>query len=226
MKLLLAEDEQSLSRAVTTILERSGYKVDAVYDGEEALEHLEKGNYDAVILDIMMPKADGITVLQTTRAKGNLVPILLLTAKSEADDKVDGLDAGANDYLTKPFNSKELLARIRAMTRTQSSREHSKLQVGNVMLNRATLALSTSTGEFRLANKEFRMLEMMMSNPQSVISAERFLEKVWGQDADEEVQIVWMYISYLRKKLDALHADVRITEIENEGYYLEQKTDE
>lgn len=180
MRLLLAEDEAALSKALKAILERSHYSVDAVYDGQTALEYLESDNYDGVILDIMMPKADGITVLREIRNKGNRIPVLLLTAKSEVDDKVLGLDAGANDYLTKPFHSRELLARIRAMTRTQTAQTSSKLQMGNVTLDRATYELSTPSGSYRLANKEFQMMEMLISNPKNMLSTERLMEKIWG----------------------------------------------
>lgn len=223
MRLLLAEDERALSKALTTILERNNYSVDAVYDGEEALEYLEVGDYDGVILDIMMPKVDGITVLKNIRQRGNLIPVLLLTAKSEVDDKVVGLDAGANDYLTKPFNSRELLARIRAMTRTQIAQGNSQLKVGNVTLDRATHELSSPSGSYRLANKEFQMMEMLISNPKNIISAERFMEKIWGYDSEAELNVVWVYISYLRKKLAALHANIQITALRNVGYTLEVK---
>jgi len=223
MRLLLAEDEKALSKALTTILERNNYSVDAAYDGKEALEYLEADNYDGVILDIMMPKIDGITVLQEIRKKGNLIPVLLLTAKSEVDDKVIGLDAGANDYLTKPFNSRELLARIRAMTRTQTVQRNSQLKVGNITLDRATYELSAASGSYRLANKEFQMMEMLMSNPKNVISTERFMEKIWGYDSEAEINVVWVYISYLRKKLAALHADIQIKALRNIGYTLEEK---
>ena len=224
MRLLLAEDEKALSKALTAILERNNYSVDAVYDGQSALEYLETDNYDGVILDIMMPKVDGLTVLRKVREKGNLIPILLLTAKSEVDDKVEGLDAGANDYLTKPFHSKELLARIRAITRTQAAQTTSKLTFGNVTLDQATFELSTAKGSFRLANKEFQMLELMMSNPHQLISSERFLEKIWGYDSDTEINVVWVYISCLRKKLTALHADIQIKATRNAGYSLEELT--
>lgn len=223
MRLLLAEDEKALSKALTTILERNNYSVDAAYDGKEALEYLEADNYDGVILDIMMPRIDGITVLQEIRKKGNLIPVLLLTAKSEVDDKVIGLDAGANDYLTKPFNSRELLARIRAMTRTQTVQRNSQLKVGNITLDRATYELSAASGSYRLANKEFQMMEMLMSNPKNVISTERFMEKIWGYDSEAEINVVWVYISYLRKKLAALHADIQIKALRNIGYTLEEK---
>lgn len=222
MRLLLAEDEQALSKALTVILERNNYSVDVAYDGQEVLEYLQTDNYDGVILDIMMPKVDGITVLKEIRKKGNLIPVLLLTAKSEVDDKVLGLDAGANDYLTKPFNSRELLARIRAVTRTQTAQVNSQLKIGNVTLDRATYELSTASGSYRLANKEFQMMEMLMSNPKSLISSERFMEKIWGYDSEAEINVVWVYISYLRKKLAALHANIQIKAMRNAGYTLEE----
>lgn len=221
MRLLLAEDEKALSKALVTILERNNYSVDAVYDGQAALEYLETDNYDGVILDIMMPKADGITVLKKIRERGNLIPVLLLTAKSEVHDKVAGLDAGANDYLPKPFHSKELLARIRAMTRTYTAQTDSRLKIGNVILDTATFELSTASGSFRLANKEFQMMELMMSNPNQLISSERFLERIWGYDCEAEINVVWVYISYLRKKLAALHANIQIKAVRNAGYSLE-----
>lgn len=222
MRLLLAEDEKALSKALATILERNKYSVDAAYDGQEALEYLDAGNYDGVILDIMMPKVDGITVLREIRKKGNLIPVLLLTAKSEVDDKVLGLDSGANDYLTKPFNARELLARIRAMTRTQTAQADSRLKIGNVTLDRATYELSTPSGSYRLANKEFQMMEMLMANPKNLISSERFMEKIWGYDSEAEINVVWVYISYLRKKLSALHANIQIKAMRNAGYTLEE----
>lgn len=223
MKLLLAEDERSLSKALTAILEHNGYTVDAVYDGVEALEYLEMGEYDGLILDIMMPRMDGMTALQKIREQGNQIPILMLTAKSEVDDKVAGLDNGANDYLTKPFASKELLARIRAMTRTQTVAVTSVLQFGNISLDQATKELSSSSGEFHLANKEFQVMELLMSNPKNVIPTERIMERVWGYDSNAELNVVWAYISYLRKKLTALHADIQIKATRNTGYSLEVK---
>ena len=223
MKLLLAEDEQSLSKALTAILEHNGYTVDAVYDGIEALEYLEMGEYDGVILDIMMPRMDGMTALQKIREKGNQVPILMLTAKSEVDDKVAGLDNGANDYLTKPFASKELLARIRAMTRTQTAAITSTLQFGNISLDQATKELSSPSGNFHLANKEFQVMELLISNPKNVIPTERIMERVWGYDSNAELNVVWAYISYLRKKLTALNADIQIKATRNTGYSLEVK---
>lgn len=222
MRLLLAEDERSLSRAVKFLLEKNNYSVDAVYNGADALDCLESGNYDGAVLDIMMPKMDGITVLKKVREKGSLIPILMLTAKSEIDDKVLGLDSGANDYLTKPFNTKELLARIRAMTRVQTVQTDSRLQFGNITLDRATFEMSSPAGNFRLANKEFQMMEILLSNPHHLISTERFMEKVWGYDTEVEINVVWVYISYLRKKLAALHADIQIKSTRNVGFSLEE----
>jgi two-component system response regulator ArlR len=222
MRLLLAEDEKSLSHALVKILEHGNYSVDAVYDGQEALDYLEVGNYDGVILDIMMPKVDGLTVLKRLREKGNLVPVLLLTAKSEIEDKVTGLDLGANDYLTKPFAPAELLARIRAMTRTRLAQADSDLHFGNITLNTSTYELIGPGGNFKLTNKEFQMMEIMLANPSQRIPSDLFLEKIWGYDSDTELQVVWVYISYLRKKLTALHADIAIRAARNAGYYLEE----
>ena len=222
MRILLAEDERSLSRAVAALLEKNNYAVDAVYDGEDALTYLQAGNYDGAILDIMMPKLDGLAVLRQLRQRGDSIPVLLLTAKSEVEDKVIGLDMGANDYLTKPFSTAELMARIRAMTRTQTAHPDSQLQMGNVVLNRASFELSTPSGSYRLANKEFQMMEMLMSNPKCLISSERFMEKIWGYDSEAEINVVWVYISYLRKKLAALHATIHIKASRNAGYSLEE----
>lgn len=222
MRLLLAEDERALSKALATILERSNYSVDTVYDGEAALEYLAADNYDGVILDIMMPKKDGITALKELRSRGSKIPVLILTAKSEVDDKVLGLDSGANDYLTKPFHSRELLARIRAMTRAQSSQTSSVLQMGNITMDQRTYELSSPTGSFRLANREFQILELLMQNPGNLISAERLMEKIWGYDSETEISVVWVYISYLRKKLSALGANIQIRATRNVGYCLEE----
>ncbi len=223
MRLLLAEDETSLSKAIVTILRRSNYTVDVACDGVEALEFLEMNSYDGVILDVMMPRMDGISVLQEIRKAGNQVPVILLTAKAEVDDKVLGLDSGANDYLTKPFASKELLARIRAMTRSAASavQPDTKLRFGNLSLDCATFELSSPFGTFVLANKEFQMLEFLMRNPRQIISAEQFMDKIWGFEANAESNVVWTYISYLRKKLTALKADVEIRARRGAGYSIE-----
>lgn len=220
MRILIAEDEQPLARALVKIFEKNNYSADAVYNGKDALDYLETGTYDVAILDIMMPEQDGIAVLKALRTAGNRIPVLLLTAKAEVDDKVSGLDSGANYYLTKPFDTKELLASIRAITRSNLSAD-SKLNFGNITLDRATFTLASPFGSFRLANKEFQMLELFMTNPNHLISAERFMEKIWGYESDAEINVVWVYISYLRKKLNALQADVQIKASRNAGYSLE-----
>lgn len=224
MRILLAEDERALSKAVIKIFEKNNYSADAVYNGEDALAYLETGNYDVAVLDIMMPKLDGISVLKQVRAKGNQIPILMLTAKSEIEDRVLGLDSGANDYLPKPFDTRELLARLRAITRSKAETD-GKLTVGNITIDRATYELSSPSGSVRLANKEYQMMEYFLSNPHCLISADRFLEKIWGYDSEAEINTVWVYISNLRKKLNALGANVQIKAARNAGYSLEDCDD-
>ena len=221
MRILLAEDEVALARALSRILERNNYSTDVVYNGLDALIYLEGYDYDLVILDVMMPGLDGISVLQRIRQQRNPVPVIMLTAKSEIDDKVLALDNGANDYMTKPFDSKELLARIRVLTRGSLPLD-TKLRFGNITLNRSTFELSSPSGSFRLANKEFQMMEILMSNPSNLVSSEQFMKKIWGYGTDTEINVVWVYISYLRKKLAALEADIQIKSSRNAGYSLEK----
>lgn len=223
MRLLLAEDEEELSEALTAVLRRNNYSVDAVYNGQDALDYAEGQEYDGIILDIMMPKKSGLEVLRTLRAHKNQVPVLLLTAKTQVDDRVEGLDSGADDYLGKPFAMKELLARVRAMTRRQSTLTDNVLTLGNVTLNRSTFELSVGEEKVRLANKDFQMMEMLIVNPGQIISTDRFMEKVWGYDSDTEIGVVWVYVSNLRKKLAALGADIEIKAVRNQGYSLEKK---
>ncbi len=221
MRLLLCEDEKELSNALVKILKHYNYEVDAVYNGEEALDYLQSDNYDAVILDVMMPVLDGLNVLKIIRSEGNSIPVIMLTAKSQIDDKVTGLDLGANDYLTKPFDTKELLARIRAITRSTSVSSSSIITVGNIYLNRKTFELYSNINSFKLASKEFQMMEMLMINNGHIIPTERFMEKIWGQDSESEINVVWVYISYLRKKLTLLESTVKIKATRNTGYSLE-----
>ena len=221
MRILICEDEIDLADGLCAILKGNKYSVDVVYDGEEALTYLEAENYDAVVLDIMMPKVDGITVLKTIRENGNSIPVIMLTAKSELDDKIVGLDSGADDYLTKPFEVKELLARLRAITRRKENITDNVLTFGNITLNRTTFELSSEKGNYKLTNKEFQMLEMLMSTPSNIISADTFMDKIWGYDTDSDISVVWVYISYLRKKLAKLDADVEIKVTRNVGYSLE-----
>ena len=221
MRLLFAEDEKSLSRAVSAILKKNNYSVDAVYNGADALDYLATENYDGVILDVMMPKVDGFSVLKRMREAGNKTPVLMLTARSEIDDKVFGLDSGANDYLTKPFDTKELLARIRVMTRQSEVQTDSKLCVGNLTLDSATYDLIGPDGRYKLAGKEFQMLEMLMRNPKRLISTDAFMDRIWGYESEAELNVVWVYVSYLRKKLEAVGANVKIKAQRGVGYYLE-----
>ena len=180
MRILLVEDDRSLSRAVSTILQKNNYSVDCVENGQMALDYLEKDIYDAVIMDIMMPVMDGITALKNLRKRGSNIPVLMLTAKTEIDDKVEGLDNGANDYLTKPFDTRELLARIRVLTRSEKQQDN-VITLGNISLNTTTCELSSPSGSFLLTNKEYQMMLMFMNNKTQVISAEHFMEKIWGQ---------------------------------------------
>lgn len=222
MRILIAEDDRSLSRAVSAILEKNHYSADTVSNGTDALFYLESSLYDAAILDIMMPGADGITVLKTIRSHGNNTPVLLLTAKAEIEDKVTGLDSGANDYLTKPFDMRELLARLRSITRIPGVQNDSVLRLGNVALDDTTFTLSAPGGSYKLANKEFQMMKMFLSSPDNVISADAFMEKIWSVDSGAEQNTVWTYVSYLRRKLEALRADVGIFTRRNAGYVLEK----
>ena len=220
MRLLLAEDERTLSDALVTILSHSNYSVDAVYNGQDALDYLTAGNYDCAVMDVMMPKMDGISVLRKIRAQGITIPVLLLTAKSEIDDRVEGLDSGADDYMTKPFSTKELLARVRAMTRRQPELTDNLLKFGNIVLSRGDYSLTGPKGEVRLANKEFQMLEMMMMNPNQAISTERFLEKIWGYESESEINVVWVNISGLRKKIASVGGNAAIKAARGIGYLL------
>lgn len=221
MRLLLAEDEKSLSRALCAILAKNNYSVEAVYDGQDALDYLLSGEYDCAVLDVMMPKMDGFTVLRKIREKGITIPVMMLTARSEIDDKVEGLDLGANDYLTKPFESRELLARLRAITRSVATAADNSLRFGNIVLDRKSFELSGPSGSVRLAAKEYQMMEYLMGNPGALISTDRFMEKVWGLDSDADINVVWTNLSYLRKKLTSVGSDVKIKAARNAGYFLE-----
>lgn len=222
MKLLYAEDEISMSEAVVDILTYHNYTVDAVYDGQEALDYAEVENYDGIILDIMMPKVDGLEVLHRLRQKGCRTPVLLLTAKSEIEDRIKGLDSGADDYLPKPFAMGEFLARVRAMLRRKEEYTPDIISIGNISLNRQSYELSGNGESFVLPKLEFQMMELLMLNKGTYLSTEDILIKVWGYDTDAEIGIVWVYISYLRKKLSALNSNVEIKAKRNIGYTLEE----
>lgn len=220
MKVLFAEDERALSHALTTILERNLYEVEAVYDGATALDCLLGNEYDVAVLDIMMPGMNGIEALKFARAQGVRVPVIMLTAKGTVEDKVEGLDAGANDYLVKPFSAKELMARLRALTRPINAFDATPLSVGNASLNRTTCTLSGPQGEAHLPNREYQLMELSMEHPGEIISMARLLDCVWGSDAPDDANAAWVYISYLRKKLGQVGVNVRIKTSRNQGYSL------
>lgn len=221
MKLLYAEDEISMSEAVVDILTYHKYIVDAVYDGEQAVAFAGAEEYDGIILDIMMPKMDGLEVLKYLRSQGNSTPILLLTAKAEINDRIEGLDSGADDYLPKPFAMGELLARIRAMLRRKENFTPDILHCGNISLNMQTCELCGEKQRFTLPKLEYQLMELLMRNQKIYLSTETLLTKVWGYDTETDIGTVWVYISYLRKKLSALDANVTITAKRNIGYTLE-----
>lgn len=221
MRILIAEDDSSLRRALVSILQKNHYTAEAVDNGGDALNYLLSDLYDAVILDIMMPVMDGVSVLTQARKAHNATPILLLTAKAEINDKITGLDAGANDYLTKPFDMRELLARLRVLTRKSDIQQTNILAFGNTTLNTETFDLSAPGGSYKLANKEYQTMLLFMRNPKAVISSSRVLENIWDPDSKAEDNTVWTYISYLRRKLEAIKADVEIRTIRGAGYTLE-----
>lgn len=221
MKLLYAEDEKSMAEAVTDILKYHNYVVDTVYNGRDAYDYACAETYDGIILDIMMPGLGGIEVLERLRRAGNKTPVLLLTAKAEVEDRIAGLDAGADDYLPKPFNMKELLARIRAMLRRRETFTPDTLTVGSISLNMQNYELSGSGQSFTLTKLEYQVMELLMLNTGIYLSTEDILTKVWGYDTETEIGVVWVYISYLRKRLSALNANVEIRAKRNIGYTLE-----
>ena len=216
-RILLAEDEKDLSRAVTTIMTHNGYEVTAVYDGEAAVEAARSGIYDVMVLDIMMPRKDGLTALKEIRETGNMTPALFLTAKSEVDDRITGLDAGADDYLTKPFAMKELLARIRSLTRRSDRYNQKNISIAGTTLDIST-QLITSENSISLAKKETVMMEFFMLNPDKIITRSELLNHVW-KDEEVEADIVLLYVSYLRQKLKAIASSLEIQDAE-EGYRL------
>ena len=222
MRLLFAEDDRDISKAVRTLLERSGYSVDAVYNGQDALDYIEQADYDGVILDWMMPKKSGIEVLSLMRSKGISTPVLILTARDAIEDRVAGLDMGADDYLPKPFAASELLARVRAMLRRKEDYRHDVIIFSDVELDRSAMTVSCSGKSVSLNNKAFQLMEMLVEHPGAVLSIDRIMERVWGWDSDAEVNVVWVNISTLRKKLTELGAHVKIKAIRGVGYSLER----
>ena len=220
MKLLFAEDDRDLCRAVKAMLERSGYSVDVVYDGADAVDYALCGDYDGLILDWMMPKKSGVEVLRTLRDRGVETPCLMLTARDAVDDRVEGLDAGADDYLSKPFHAKELLARVRAILRRRSAYHPDLLHFSNFTLDRSCMELRCGENFARLTNKAFQLMEMLMENPRTVLSVQQIMEHVWGWDSESEINVVWVNVSSLRKKLSEIGALAEIRAVRGMGYTL------
>lgn len=223
MKLLVAEDDPKLLKSLVHILEHNRFSVDGVSNGEDALEYGQTGEYDGLILDIMMPGLDGLQVLQTLRRNGIKTPALFLTTRTEISQRVEGLDAGADDYLPKPFSTAELLARIRAMLRRKDTYLPDLLAIGSVILNRSTYQLVFQDKIQTLSGKEFQILEMMMQAPGTIIPTDRFITHLWGWDTNVDTSVVWVHISNLRKKISAIGAPMEIRFIRNAGYVLEVK---
>lgn len=226
MRLLLAEDDPKLLKSLTHIFEANRFVTDGVSNGEDALSYALSREYDGIVLDIMMPGLDGIEVLKRLRREGVLSPVLFLTARSEVSQRVEGLDAGADDYLPKPFSTSELLARVRAMLRRKCSYLPDLLSYGGVVLNRSTYEIEYNGEIQALRGKEFQIAEMFMQQPHRIIATEQFITHIWGWDTNVDTSVVWVHISNLRKKLDALKAPLRIRFIRNAGYLLEDRTDD
>ena len=221
MKILLAEDEESIARALKLMLEKNKYTVDLVFNGADALEHIVSSEYDALVLDIMMPGMDGIEVLTAARSRGVTAPALFLTARGEVEDRVAGLDAGADDYLPKPFATSEFLARVRALVRRSGAYAPSVLSFGGVELDCSRYTLRANGGELRLNNKEHQLMELFMRHPRQVFSTMHLMEKVWELNSESDMDVVWTYIGFLRRKLRQLGADMEIKTIRGAGYILE-----
>lgn len=223
MRLLIAEDELDLAEALTVFFEKNHFSVDAVHNGFDAYEYAASGGYDGVILDVMMPKMNGIQVLERLRAEGCKTPIMMLTAKGQKDDRITGFNAGADDYLPKPFDPDELLSRVRAMLRRSEAYQPSVLSRGDVTLDPSTGLLSCGGQSLRLSGREFQVMELFLRNPRQVFSAERIMERVWGWDNEAEINVVWVNISNLRKKLKAIGSRLSLRANRGLGYALEDE---
>ena len=221
MRILFAEDDRDIAKAVQTLLERSGYSVDVVFNGQDALDYIETGEYDGVILDWMMPKLSGIEVLQKMRSQGIATPALMLTARDAVEDRVAGLDTGADDYLPKPFAASELLARVRAMLRRKEDFNHDVIKFSDIELDKSAMSIKCNTKSVRLNNKAFQLMEMLIEHKGAVLSINQIMERIWGWDSDSEINVVWVNISFLRKKLTELGAHAQIKAVRGVGYTLE-----
>lgn len=225
MRILLVEDEEGLSQALSEIFRKNRFTVDAVLNGRDGLKYAQSNSYDALVLDIMLPEIDGITILKTLRGEHNNVPVILLTAKDEISDKIAGLDAGADDYLTKPFSTDELLARVRALTRRKGEVKDDSMTFGDLTLSKKNCELQAANGEaIKLSLKEYQILDLLFENPHQIITKEQLIEKTWGGDSNAEYNNVEVYISFIRKKLENLKVKVRIRTARGIGYSLEDQS--
>jgi DNA-binding response OmpR family regulator len=224
MRLLVIEDERELSEALVALLKQEKYEADAVYDGLSGEDYAMCGIYDLILLDIMLPGKNGVDVLRSIRKQGLDTPVLLLTAKSEVEDKIRGLDTGADDYLTKPFVAGELMARIRAMTRRKGEYVGDELSVMGTTLDKNTYEIICGNNSIKLAVKEYQILELLMTNSRQIIPKERLIEKIWGFDSEAEYNAIEVYISFVRKKLSAIGSAMQIKAVRGVGYSLEEET--
>ena len=224
MRILIAEDEVTINKALKVMLEKNKYTVDSVYDGLSALNYIDNTTYDVIVLDIMMPIKSGMEVLKTIRNNNINTPVLFLTAKSEISDRVNGLEAGADDYLPKPFDANEFLARVKALSRRSNSYISPILSIGNTTLDLNSYILKTQDEEIKLNNKEFQLFELFIRNPKKVFSSELLMEKVWDIDSNADIDVVWTYIGFLRRKLKQINSNLEIQTIRGAGYALEEIT--
>ncbi len=225
MRLLIAEDELDLAEALTVFFQKNHFSVDAVNDGADAYEYASSSEYDAIILDVMMPKMNGIDVLRRLRAEGIKTPVMMLTAKGMKDDRITGFNAGADDYLPKPFEPDELICRVRAMLRRSDNYRPSALEFGDVTLDPSTGLLACSGRSVRLSGREYQVMELFMRSPNVVFSADKIMERVWGWDSDAEINVIWVHISNLRKKLRSIGSKITVRAVRGLGYALEESDD-
>jgi len=222
VRVLIAEDEFELAKGLKFLLEKNKFSVDVVHDGAAALECFGTGSYDVIVLDIMMPKVDGLKVLKTIRRTGSGVPILMLTAKGEVEDRVQGLEAGADDYLPKPFATREFIARVKALSRRNTAYAEAVLEFGDVRLDCNRYELSCGDVSVRLNNKEFQLMELFMRHPHFVFSTSHLMDKIWGQDSEADLNVVWTYVGFIRKRLKQVGGGVEIRTARGAGYSLEE----
>ena len=222
MRVLIAEDEFELAKGLKFLLEKNKFSVDVVHDGAAALECFGTGSYDVIVLDIMMPKVDGLKVLKTIRRTGSGVPILMLTAKGEVEDRVQGLEAGADDYLPKPFATREFIARVKALSRRNTAYAEAVLEFGDVRLDCNRYELSCGDVSVRLNNKEYQLLDLFMRHPYFVFSTSHLMDKIWGQDSEADLNVVWTYVGFIRKRLKQVGGGVEIRTARGAGYSLEE----